>query len=358
MKRQYNIDKNHIEYILDTVTKAECYDDAVLLMYLKDCLKHNFNNQKYGTDFCDLDLLNDLKIQCNHLSKCRPFYPIVKKFGTGCLLLDGSEYKANYKRMILPEKDSVDLSEEFFHECGPFFSNAFKFFKEDAKDHLKFISPSRCSTGEIYYVESTGDYFMFIPRYNNITRTTTLLHEIEHFLDIVNRDSFRFQSLINECSAIFMEMIGCDWIADKLKAGKDNIKARFAIHTLIKTESLDIVARNNFLSFVDKHCDLDDKYLIEKLCEYGYNQDDLYYFLGTSLDHDYCCQISYLIAIELYTIYQQDKEKALFILKHIIMFGTNSNILSILNKFNIKLNTNAVKYELDMCLALAKKKED
>ena len=59
-----------------------------------------------------------------------------------------------------------------------------------------------------------------------------------------------------------------------------------------------------------------------------------------------------MIAIELYTIYNIDKDKALYILRDIIMNGTDNNIFNILKKYNINIGNNIVSYEQDMCLKL------
>lgn len=69
--------------------------------------------------------------------------------------------------------------------------------------------------------------------------------------------------------------------------------------------------------------------------------------------HDlYNYQIPYLIAVELYIIYQKDKDKALNILIKIILHATPYNIFSLLHNNGIILNQHCVKYEKELCFKL------
>lgn len=355
MKRSYNISRKDIKQLMsDIITYApELSYDLEILQAINDKLKNNFNLEEYGDDY-----LGQLKQQVDTLPVFKTSYQHTKLFCLRGLYIDGSKYKTNYKKISLSERNTVRLSEEFFHECGPFFSVPFKDFKSEAENHLKFISPSRQSEGEIAFVPSSGDYFIFVPRYNNISRVSILIHEIEHYIDICNRYEFHKQHLIRESSSIFMELIGCDWLAKKLNLSKDGIKRKFQIHSNVKNDSYDIFFKTQALHIIKNNFHLNDDDLLNKLDECGFNEYNLAIFARDPLERDYYYQISYLIAIELYNLYQNDKEKALYILKQIIIYGTDENIFDLLNRFNIVLNKNVHNIERNMCLSLVRKKED
>lgn len=355
MRRQYNICRKDIKQLIKDLQKyaPEMTYDIDLLSIINDKLKNNFNFQED-----DCDVLCDLREQSFYLPFFEESYKHFKLFCSRGMYVDGSKYNIKYNKINISEQDAIDISEDFFHECGPFFSKPFHLFKDKAKHHLKFISPARQSEGEIYYLPGIDDFYLFVPRYNNLSRASILIHEIEHYIDLCIRYDFHRQHLIRECSAIFMEMIGCDWIADKLKLSKDGIKRRFQIHSNVKSDYRYLYFKNQALHIIERNYNMSDEDLIKRLDEYGFSEFDLALFSRESLVQDYYYQISYLIATELYVLYQIDKERALYILKHIIINGTDQNIFEILKQFGIQLNRNIHAYEKDMVLSLIRKKED
>ena len=79
--------------------------------------------------------------------------------------------------------------------------------------------------------------------------------------------------------------------------------------------------------------------------KYGYDEESFKLFERYSLVNDYYYQISYLTAIELYNIYKNDQEYALFILKELITKANDDNILQFLEHFGICLGESLSGYE-------------
>ena len=96
-------------------------------------------------------------------------------------------------------------------------------------------------------------------------------------------------------------------------------------------------------SLIFKHLKEDD--LLRCLKMYDFSEEDIVFLLEESITQDYSYQLPYLIAVELYVIYHNNRKKALAVLEDIILNGDQYNIFDILNKYGIVLNKNVLYYE-------------
>ena len=86
-----------------------------------------------------------------------------------------------------------------------------------------------------------------------------------------------------------------------------------------------------------KEYEEDEKYKMEVV-----KKDDIKLIYDYSLDYIYSIIISYFLAIELFEIYKQDKEKCIYICNQIIL--SNKDITDKLKENEIKLTKSSDKY--------------
>lgn len=351
MASKYNIQIKDLENLLNIVSAYGGHDEMIdfdieTLTNAISRLKNDFNVEQV------IPLINKLLRDLSLLDEYTGCYDYVVNFINKGLYFDRS-VNPKYKSIYLKHDDTLDLCMDFYSHQGEFFSIALNEFYKEKEDHLKFFKPNKFSEGEMHFVQSTGDAFVLSPNYHNIKKATILIHEFEHVIDAFNNPVFYTNMIIREFSAMFMELIGCDYIAKKLSLKEDHLIRRFEIHSIVKSSAIYIPTKTEILEFTKEISDesLDD---ITKKINKKFDIDDDYlnFLFENHLAQDYYYQISYMIAIELYNIYQVDKDKALYILMDIVVNCDDDNIFEYLNKHGIVLNSNLVNYENDMCFKL------
>jgi len=272
----------------------------------------------------------------------KPFYPYAKCFANHGFLYTKD---INYRKVRISNQEAMQGAEDFFNIQGSFYVEAFQEFKEEATTHLKFMRLNSLSNGEMTYLTSKEEAFVLVPNKSNILKQVILIHELEHVIEIFNNDDYFNNKVIGECGALFMEMIACDYFAKKLNLKSDNLWRRLDLHNNIKLASGDLLNRFMILHNLKFKGDNTDIFDV-------YRYDYLDYLAKSSLEYDFSYPISYLIAIELYVIYQENKDKALNYLQYIIMLGNDENILDLLDYLGIDINRNALYYEKRLCKEL------
>ena len=352
---KYDIKRKDLKDKLDLLEKyaPEEIDDINLLKSTIENLKNNFKNFEKERE---LSIIDGLKEDLEDFDYFTPYYQQVRKFYKKSSFEVFGKPSIKFQKLNISDDEAVSLAHDFFKEQGNFFYNPFVSYTLNMEDHLKFIAPSKYSDGMMVYVKSLDESFVFVPGYRNLTKFTILVHEIEHALDTMNNQDFIYNFFVREVSAIFMELISCDWFCKNKVTSKDNFKRRFQLHVNVKEACDTIYLKNRVLALIKKYPHSTDEDLIKILKEkYKYEEETLEYLAIYSLSSDYIYQIPYLIAIELYSIYQTDKEKALYILENIILYGNNNNIFSILENFKINLTTTLYDYEENLYDSLTKK---
>lgn len=356
MQKKYNIDIQELEKLLEILSSYHedeaVSNDIYTLTSAIDRLKNNFNVTE------NLTFIERIARDLSLYKSCKKHYPHVANFLRQGMVFEEA-YRPEYKSIYISDDDSIDLCRDFFNNHGPFFSKAFDEYREDIHDRLMIFEPNKFSEGEVHFLETTGDAFVFAPDYHNITKPSILMHEFEHVIDCFNNPYFYRNKIVRETGSLFMEMIGCNYLAKIFSLEKDHVERRFNVHSIIKSAALYTADKMEILKLIKGYQNANEESIIKNLNkQFGMLKKDIDFLLECHLVSDFYYQISYLIAIELYTIYSNDKDKALYILMDIIMNGNDYNYMTILNKHNIVLNNNVKKYEDDMCLKLAIKKED
>lgn len=347
MERDYHIDVDFVKYLKDLIYKKyPDSDDVSKIDYFLDRLNNNFKipaKESY---------IERLRRDATSLRDFSSIYKIVKKFRNS-----GDEYSSvaipKYREIDISNSDSLTIAHDFYSGLGNFFLDGVDDFYSDLNGSFEFISPNDNTSGEIHFFESTGDVFLIAPDNKDITKVSILIHELEHIIDCYNNPSFYKYFLIRETASMFMEMIGCDYLKKIFKLEHDDVLRRLNIYSITKIDSYFIYHKNQLLYLIDKYGELTNKEL-KHLLKDKYKFEGSF-FRGASeknIYEDYYYQISQLIAIELYEIYQQDKDKAIYILMDLVMNANDMNFMSFLNKYNIKLCNSIRTYEDDMYLKL------
>jgi hypothetical protein len=350
MKKKYNIQLSNLEKLLDMLSAYQGDEtvDADITTLKKAIvrLKNDF------TEPIEESLLERMALDLSLYEQYLPLYTHVTDFLKKGLYFSDA-VNPDYKSILLTDDETIELCRDFYKEQGTFFSSALDDYIEDIEDHLMFFKPNDNSDGEIHFIESTGDAYVMSPDHQNIKKPSVLIHESEHVIDSFNNPKFYRNLVIREVTSMFMEMIGCDYLAKVLKLEEDHLFRRFHIHSIVKSSGLYIPDKMEMLKAMNAHTNYNEQQMLEHLEKaIDYDKDYVNYLLESNIVQDHYYVIAYMIAIELYEIYNIDKDLALHIVQDIILNGNDFNIFSILKKYNIVINTNVVKYEDDMCLKL------
>ena len=343
----FKIDVNYLEQLYDMICSVgeDSFEDD--LMYLKSFI------QRLKSDFQDKSsfgkrVMSAYRDNIYYYELYKKYYIYIRKLLKSNLVFSDT-FKPKFREYSISNKDALDLAREFYSKQDPFFSECVEdYVKEDANDHLEFIEPNDNTDGEMLFVESTGDAFVIVPDHKNMTKVSILVHELEHVIDCFNNPKFYKNRIIRECASMFMELVSTNYIGNVLNIKNDPELRRLTIHYIVKREADFLFFKNQILYLGNKYKELNSKGLNRIIKYYGYTDYDISKLNETCLINDYYYQISYLIAIELYNIYIVDKDKALYILKDIIMNGNDSNILEVLKRHNIELNNSVIDYEEEL----------
>ena len=357
MTKKYNIQLSDLEALLDLLSAYE--DNGIVgndIYTLKTAIARFKNNFAVKDQS---DLLEKICLNLGVWEDYTKLFSYVNTFAKNGPK-PNDRFSPEFTSLSLSDEETVELCREFYKEQGPFFSKAYDEFYEEAEDHLLFFKPNKNSEGEMDFVESTGDAFIFSPNYRNIKKPSILIHEAEHVIDAYNNPKFYRNKIIREVGSTFMEMIGCNHLAKVLNVGGDGDKRRAQIHTIVKSTACFLTKKVEVLYFMSGLRDQSVKQVMRKTRgKFRYSKDYIKYMFETNLVEDYYYQISYLISVELYELYKIDKDKALYILIDIITNGNDGNIFDILAKYNIILNSGVENYERDFCKSFGLKiKED
>ncbi len=345
MEKAYDIKINDLKLILNTLRLYE--EDSVVSSDIH-CLSGYINRLENKFMESDISLYEKLIDDAEDLHFYKPFYPIFHNFATLGRCQEELAFDTVYTPFCMSDEQTMENAKDFFQLQGDFFYSQFEEFADEADDHLKFVDKDADTDGETLMLKSTGEAFVFVPNHSNITKFTILIHELEHCIDFFYNPDFLNDYVIRETSAIFFELLASDFIANKYQLLNDGFQRRNYLHTIIKSQATILIDKYRLLNLVNDKKELNEKKLFEYLAMHDFDMDDICYLLEANLMQDNSYQIPYLIAVELYVLYHKNKELALKILQDIILNATQYNILDILSKYGITLNTNVVLYENDM----------
>lgn len=343
MKKVYDIKIKDLEEILKQL-KENMYDSTTMMdaIRLEDYIKR-IKNEFRPTD--DISVFEQLQDDLEFHSFYKPLYPFIERFIFTGRTVDELNSSMKYQSVIFTDEQVVADVMEFYGHQGTLFHSQLLDYYDELEYHLKFINTVADTDGESLFLKSIGEAFVFVPNYSNVTKFTILIHELQHVIDFFINPSFSEEFVIRETIAMFMEMLACDYIAKKYNLYSEGFKRQQYLHAILKYNAHNVMYKTDILDIAEEHKGLNETELNSLLNKEGFDCDDLNFYFEQGIVSEVSYQISYLIAIELYMIYYKDKELALKICEDIIKYGTSDNILELLDKYGIKLNSNVVNYE-------------
>ena len=346
--KKYCIDINKF-YMMRNILENFYPENIYELELIDFCIKrlnNDFFTKRISTS------INRLRRDSFLLDKYKKFYPYIRTFVKKGIYIE-TLFQPNYHEIIINDNEALNIAGNFYSDLDLFFKKQFDSFYNEASDHLEFIKPNINTEGEIHFFESFGEAFAFIPDYPNFTKVSILIHELEHIIDSFSNPKFYTNLVIREVTAMFMEIIGCDYLEEVLDIKGDSNVRKFYIYAINKMNADDLAYKIQLLHLIRKNKQLKNKDLMNLLInEYNFSKNVIDELSNYSLEEDYYYQISLLCAIELYYIYKKDKDLALYIIKDIILNANDDNIFEYLNKYNINLNERVFCYEDELCLHL------
>lgn len=342
MKKVYDIKIADLKELLE-ILKVAAHEPIVqrdiwcLANYIKR-YENNFSEQQ-------VSLFERLLDDADQVHFYKPFLPFSNVFSSIGKSQTELSFDTSYTPFNLSDCQVMDDANDFFKSQSSSWHSLFLDFSSEASDHLKFIDSKSETSGETLFLKSTGEAFVFVPNYSNITKFTILVHETEHVLDFFANPDFLDDHIVSETTSVFMELIASDFIAKKYNLYNDNFQRRNYIHTLIKSQATILRDKNLLLDIVNKKRNLAEEDLFKYLEKNNFPIEDVKFFLEATINQDSSYQLPYLIAIELYYIYYSNKNFALKILEDIILNANQYNILDILYKYGILLNSHVLEYE-------------
>ena len=246
----------------------------------------------------------------------------------------------------------ISLSKDFYNRFNRIFANSFNAMAEnfDNTIHMRRITGSTITAGQTYSVYKTKDTFFELGYNNTLQDYVSAIHEFGHGISCrLNSESmwdFGKYCFI-EVDSLFFELLGTDYIGEQLNRKKDAFDINMHVLKDYIYSAMLISTKLDMYSMCDR-ADLNNKRFAKKFLinEIGLNQLGAKDVLQTYI-RDYMHYIvSYLTAIELYLIYQEEPDKALELLFNIItskLEGTEK-YLSYVKVMGIEPGKNFDKY--------------
>lgn len=245
------------------------------------------------------------------------------------------------------ENDSTDLSfNEITELLNDFFKNAtnketYDLFAKiyiQNKDNTYFINKSfKKYTGEIIYLDYFKKAYISVFKEKTFRDLTTFAHEYGHAIQFYSNYSFAMFSqefeLFDEIISTFYELICIDYFSNKdfkkpaILTGYKNLMLQISNAKLLQNEI-------SILTDINNECLWNKKDPIENIYKISLViPSDLTDQLIDEMPGDlYQYVFAFLIATNLFMIYKEDQDKALFLIKEIINLKHNMNTEEYFNK--------------------------
>lgn len=219
----------------------------------------------------------------------------------------------------------VTLSKNFYGALMKPFSSEFKRMSTSFSDtiHLKKLTGASITAGQTYSVYKTGITFFELGYNNTLQDYVSAIHEFGHGISCgLNRDAmwdFGKYCFI-EVDALFFELIGTDYLGKKLDRPQDAFDINMHVLKDYIYSAMLISTKLDMYSTYDR-VDLNNKRFTKQYLYKEVGLDKLgVKDIMTTYIRDYMHYIiSYLTAVELYLIYQDEPDKALELLFNIII---------------------------------------
>ena len=265
------------------------------------------------------DQLEEDELTCNMIliPRFKLVYPHLNVFKNKLKLLDSLDgVKVPEKDIKLNNNDVIELVDEFYKSTT---KEIYDHYKKFDKFFIRFNKKKDVDDGSIYSFPILNKKYIEIgTRGDKRKMLHTLAHECGHAVgDFINPERVMNDDFFDEIESLFFELIGEDFFGKELN---DDVFRDYQRSTMygFYQNSKDTLLLKNIVSKVftnmnskNKPLDLLDDYLD------GQELDDV------DIEGNVKYVFSYIIALELYDTYRQDKEKAIYLLKKLINTSEN-----------------------------------
>ena len=183
--------------------------------------------------------------------------------------------------------------------------------------------------GKTYQIAHTNDIFIDVCYNNTLQDYCSSIHEFGHAISLLTNPNHLETSKfpLVEVDSIFFEMIGNDFVGKHLNLEKDSIlNSAYIFNDMLGTAHLLSAKLDAFSALTPK--ELYNKGIVRRyICRNSiFDKSDVDDVIYTSLCDYSQYTISYLVAIELYMIYQDNPQFALDLLNRIILLDEQNSI--------------------------------
>ena len=262
----------------------------------------------------DYDEIEEQKLTCNIMAipRFRLIYPHLNVFKNKLKLLDGIEGIALPESTVkLSNKDVVELVDEFYKSTT---KEIYDYYKKYDKNFIRFDPKKDVDDGSIYSFPILNKKYIEVGTMGDKRKMLhTLSHECGHAVgDFINPERATNDDFFDEIESIFFELIGDEFFGKELNNDIFKDYQRETMYGYYVTTK-DTLSYKSVLTKVfakingkNKPLELVDDYLNED------GNDDI------DIENSVKYIFSYIIALELYDIYRQDKELAIHLLKKLV----------------------------------------
>ena len=180
--------------------------------------------------------------------------------------------------------------------------------------------------------------YINVTRENRITDIPNTAHEFFHYL-YENCSFYKGLHEVNEVEEMFSNILFANYFSNRVEDNtgkyKDNLKELYL--TGFKGEIQELVLRNGILQALDNN-QINYEILNEFTKEYlkkEFDEEKLIPYLNTPQETNIAYSFSYLIALDLFYIYKEDKELAFYLIKKIKNIRSKKTLFKELSKNKI-----------------------
>lgn len=345
-----------------TWNQEELRNNIDFLM-LMECMKLNHKDQKLLNENID-SYISMLKM-ANKRSRLEEFYDDYSEYELVYIIeMLYSEYGRKNKRIInlifkamqhsiidyqtltgdeyirYTNEQLIDLARDFIISLdNKDLINSLNEVVDNDKLCIKYSKDAHEYAGITLYDKFNDSKFIYVGRNNRMRDLSILPHELFHYTfagDNQYEKSFKNSDFLGEVEGTLSNILFADYYN---KTAYDNRKYFIDANKIQLTAGIkNIFIMESLIESLDSNMEIRFDKLNKKLGKYGINinsKEEIKENVSDSLNVEIEYSFSDLIALDLYYIYLEDKEKCFYFLKRIKAIKNKNNIIPILKRNGI-----------------------
>ena len=255
----------------------------------------------------------------------------------------------------LSKEDILELSHDFFKTLDHYFFSNFARNYARKLDHIIFHNNTQSFFhGSTISILALKEAFIEVNRDNTLMDIITTIHEYMHATSAIINPCHFFDNkyIFSELDTAFIELLAADYIDKTFKNDNGSIIKGFN-HIEIASEAADLTDTFKLIGYEkDSHTEISTNKQLKTMAMLACDLEggELETLLYTPDTDPETYVTSYIFAIELYDLYKQDKEKALYLLRKIIELNclTLEDYYKEIKNNNLYPNDHMASYHKDL----------